>query len=354
MTSLRTLRYFDLGINSEENVRDLGEFINLQDLQLTCSAVQPAECLEKNMQLLAGSVLKKLSILESVTLVPDAGSSDVNTLQDGASASRRIVLCDASRSVFPATALLWRLELSRRCCIFSRLPKWLGELAQLRILKIAIGELTEEDICILNGLPALASLSLHVATKSTDDIVFGKEGFSVLKYFKFTCTENFVEFETGAMPHLEKLKLFVNDPIHIIIIGRMSGLKEISAISGYVGLDAEFACRRFILNNPGNPKVQFMWYSSPESGAVDATSSPAPLQQPKTTSSRFKGVVPQPNGRWDAQIYQNNSRVWLGSFPSEATAARTQSSSAASRSIPCDGNGLRPRAPRRAGGRGTT
>jgi len=39
-------------------------------------------------------------------------------------------------------------------------------------------------------------------------------------------------------------------------------------------------------------------------------------------SSRFKGVVPQPNGRWGAQIYERHARVWLGTFADEAAAAR--------------------------------
>ncbi|PAN32159.1 hypothetical protein PAHAL_5G468400 [Panicum hallii] len=39
-------------------------------------------------------------------------------------------------------------------------------------------------------------------------------------------------------------------------------------------------------------------------------------------SSRFKGVVPQPNGRWGAQIYDRHARVWLGTFPDEEIAAR--------------------------------
>ncbi|CAD6232596.1 unnamed protein product [Miscanthus lutarioriparius] len=39
-------------------------------------------------------------------------------------------------------------------------------------------------------------------------------------------------------------------------------------------------------------------------------------------SSRFKGVVPQPNGRWGAQIYERHARVWLGTFADEEAAAR--------------------------------
>jgi len=38
-------------------------------------------------------------------------------------------------------------------------------------------------------------------------------------------------------------------------------------------------------------------------------------------SSRFKGVVPQPNGRWGAQIYERHARVWLGTFATADEAA---------------------------------
>ncbi|XP_062181372.1 AP2/ERF and B3 domain-containing protein Os05g0549800-like [Phragmites australis] len=43
----------------------------------------------------------------------------------------------------------------------------------------------------------------------------------------------------------------------------------------------------------------------------------------KLPSSKYKGVVPQPNGRWGAQIYERHQRVWLGTFTSEAEAARS-------------------------------
>uniref|UniRef100_A0A0D6QVN0 TF-B3 domain-containing protein n=1 Tax=Araucaria cunninghamii TaxID=56994 RepID=A0A0D6QVN0_ARACU len=39
-------------------------------------------------------------------------------------------------------------------------------------------------------------------------------------------------------------------------------------------------------------------------------------------SSLYKGVVPQPNGRWGAQIYEKHQRVWLGTFNTEEDAAR--------------------------------
>lgn len=45
-------------------------------------------------------------------------------------------------------------------------------------------------------------------------------------------------------------------------------------------------------------------------------------QAGKLLSSQYKGVVPQPNGRWGAQIYEKHQRVWLGTFNREEDAAR--------------------------------
>uniref|UniRef100_A0A2N9GQE5 Uncharacterized protein n=1 Tax=Fagus sylvatica TaxID=28930 RepID=A0A2N9GQE5_FAGSY len=42
----------------------------------------------------------------------------------------------------------------------------------------------------------------------------------------------------------------------------------------------------------------------------------------KLPSSKYKGVVPQPNGRWGAQIYDKHQRVWLGTFDEEEQAAK--------------------------------
>ncbi|XP_019083256.1 PREDICTED: AP2/ERF and B3 domain-containing transcription repressor RAV2 [Camelina sativa] len=43
----------------------------------------------------------------------------------------------------------------------------------------------------------------------------------------------------------------------------------------------------------------------------------------KLPSSKYKGVVPQPNGRWGAQIYEKHQRVWLGTFNEQEEAARS-------------------------------
>ncbi|CAD6334585.1 unnamed protein product [Miscanthus lutarioriparius] len=55
----------------------------------------------------------------------------------------------------------------------------------------------------------------------------------------------------------------------------------------------------------------------------DEATAASPLPHARAPpSSRYKGVVPQPNGRWGAQIYERHARVWLGTFADEAAAAR--------------------------------
>ncbi|KAK7310007.1 hypothetical protein RJT34_07195 [Clitoria ternatea] len=59
------------------------------------------------------------------------------------------------------------------------------------------------------------------------------------------------------------------------------------------------------------------------SAIVDPDSSGgAEAESRKLPSSKYKGVVPQPNGRWGAQIYEKHQRVWLGTFNEEDEAAR--------------------------------
>ncbi|OWM65814.1 hypothetical protein CDL15_Pgr015239 [Punica granatum] len=73
--------------------------------------------------------------------------------------------------------------------------------------------------------------------------------------------------------------------------------------------------------------------ASGENEASDSNSSTVlqiPSKRPRNglSSGRFKGVVPQHNGHWGAQIYANHQRIWLGTFKSEEEAAMAYDSAA--------------------------
>ncbi|XP_074572013.1 AP2/ERF and B3 domain-containing protein Os01g0693400-like [Curcuma longa] len=71
------------------------------------------------------------------------------------------------------------------------------------------------------------------------------------------------------------------------------------------------------------PKVDLQRLGSGASVVLDPeVGAEAESGRKKLPSSQYKGVVPQPNGRWGAQIYEKHRRVWLGTFNEEAEAAR--------------------------------
>lgn len=244
---LRTLGYFDLSKNSLENVQSLSELNNLQDLHLTWPNTAEPDNLKNNMQCL-GSILWKLSNLKSLTLVP-AASSHADVLDDAGGAILGIS-GDVLSSVSSPPPLLQRLELSGRCCIFASLPEWTKKLGNLCILKISVRKLLRKDINILKGLPALMALSLYVWTAPVGKVVFDSEGFSVLKYFKFTCAAPCLAFLIGSMPSVRQLKLAFNAnrmEQYSKIVAGLEYLIELEEITAKVaGTGADESDKRYV------------------------------------------------------------------------------------------------------------
>lgn len=262
MRSLRTLQYFDLGNNYEDNLWGLGELTNLQDLHLTyftsLSNVHP----KRNLIALACS-LGKLGNLKTLTLAPDT----VGT----------VVFFVGLSNMSSIPIFLERLELSPPICIFSRLPKWTGQLRKLCILKVAVRELLVNDIDSLTGLPSLTVLSLYVQTAPEGRIVFNDGAFPVLKYFKFRCGLLCLAFTAGAMPNLRRLKLGFNTHIGqnygnmLTGIEHLLNLRDIAGrIGAATGADesdrraAESVFKDAISKHPRCPRFNVQWVNSVE------------------------------------------------------------------------------------------
>ncbi|XP_073361573.1 disease resistance protein RGA5 isoform X2 [Aegilops tauschii subsp. strangulata] len=295
MTSLRTLGNFDLSRYSTENVLQLGGLSNLQDLQLTCAMVQPAEILEKIMQRL-GPIVVKLSFLRTITLVP----SSVASHQDDARAvpTSIIISPDGFSMVSPPQHLrLRRIELSRHCCIFFHVPKWFGELWSLRILKIAIRSLSRSDIEILERMTALAALTLYNQTTPTEKMIMTDGGFYRLTYFKFLCAAPCLSFEQGVMPKLQKLNIGFNsdqwrpDTFETVGFSHLRGLTDVCVRVGVGAADnfnievAESALEAVVRNHPNSPRMRIKFVDVIFDGEEDENTATHENQEGKESRS---------------------------------------------------------------------
>nr|UBY07470.1 NBS-LRR disease resistance protein [Dasypyrum villosum] len=256
----------------------LGKLNYLQDLHLTSSSTHPSYHLERSVEAL-GYLIGGHGNLK--TIVVAHGSSAKNTLDRGAPE----VTISWDRMAPPP--LLQRFECPHSCFIFYRIPKWVTELGNLCILKIAVKELHMICVGTLRGLHALTDLSLYVETAPIDKIIFDKAGFSVLKYCKlrFAAGIAWLKFEADAMPSLWKLKLVFNaiprmdqnlvffyhdrpailqSGAAVVSVEHMPGLRVISAKFGGAASDLEYASRTVVSNHPSNPTInmQLVCYGS--------------------------------------------------------------------------------------------
>ncbi|KAM3297356.1 hypothetical protein ACQJBY_039302 [Aegilops geniculata] len=296
--SLRMLMYFDLGNSSEDNLWGLGELTNLRDLHLTYSSLHSSEHLERNLKALASS-LGKLCNLKSLTLAPDT----VGT----------VVLFDCSGSM-STPIFLERLELPP-IFIFSRLPKWIGQLHKICIMKVAVRELPTIDIAILTGLPSLTVLSLSIQTAPEGRIVFKDREFPVLKYFKFRCGVLCIHFLAGAMPNLRRLKLSFNTHVgekYDNMLAGIENLLNLHDIAGKIGATtesewraAESAINNAINKHPRFPRRNLQWVDPVEEKCCP--SEKHHLRQEKVLVGEKHGVLEKANNmnkHADTGLYQ--------------------------------------------------
>uniref|UniRef100_A0A0D3HC88 NB-ARC domain-containing protein n=1 Tax=Oryza barthii TaxID=65489 RepID=A0A0D3HC88_9ORYZ len=178
LKSLITLRSFDLGENSLHNIRSIRELTNLRDLNLCYSGKNVVSNMETWIDVLRSS-LEKLSNLKYLHLYWPG------TCENG--------LC----SLNPPSRHLQRLEMAYWW--FSKVPKWIGGLHELHVLKLAVKEVSDDDITLLAQLPSLTNLRLRMRGAPKQKIIIYKKAFPVLRYFKFWCSTPCLVFEASVM-----------------------------------------------------------------------------------------------------------------------------------------------------------
>uniref|UniRef100_A0A453GYT2 Uncharacterized protein n=1 Tax=Aegilops tauschii subsp. strangulata TaxID=200361 RepID=A0A453GYT2_AEGTS len=195
------------------------------------------------------------------------------------------------------------------------IPSAIRKLSRLASLKIAVRELLRQDICILQALPALSALSLHVWTTPVEMIVFDKGEFLVLKCFKFRCPVPWLKFEAGSMPDLESLNLCFNahqaDQHGIVPIGmeHLSGLKEITAHIWGSDTDVGSTFRSAVSNHPSNPRINLRLVDPIFHGAVTTSVGTIKVEDEKkqaadnkmSTLSRYKRMSTLPGSSSSVQ-----------------------------------------------------
>ncbi|VAH24606.1 unnamed protein product [Triticum turgidum subsp. durum] len=248
VVEFKLLRFLNLHIWSDQpstyfDLRVICEFVLLRYLQVTCSdtvylpdqmqGLKHLETLEINARVIViPSDVVHLQSLLHLRLGGGTELPDVTGIPRNVTVPSVANLLDESSS--PPKSVM-TIELLPPIC---RIPEWIGQLNNLCILKVVLGELLRDDIHILGGLPALTVLTLHVQRRTTELIGFTPGAFNALEYFEFRCGVLRLMFEEGAMPNLQRIKLGFNshrgEQYGRLLVGieHLSNVQEISGIIG--------------------------------------------------------------------------------------------------------------------------
>nr|CAB3481816.1 unnamed protein product [Digitaria exilis] len=229
LTSLRTLKSFRVWMSSSETIEGIGKLTNLTDLSLErCrKLVGPTgRCADDHtttatwMTALTSS-LEKLVRLKRLSL--ESFPAGCCACSDGLS------------SLTPNIGNLEWLDVSE--WTFYRVPRWIGDLHNLRSLRLTVKEMSKsswEDDSIIGKLPSLILLNLKITGVLTERIVIGgSTGFALLRRFEFNYDgTSHLRFESGAMPKLRELMLRLDpwawDKATPVGLHHLSSLMEIN------------------------------------------------------------------------------------------------------------------------------
>jgi RAV-like factor len=126
------------------------------------------------------------------------------------------------------------------------------------------------------------------------------------------------------MPHLVSFFLYLHKRTQSNILILLLNLSFFPVMDSSCVDEASVESSTFAMKVKAPPPPPLQRMGSFTSAVIDPVLEPGTEAESskKLPSSKYKGVVPQPNGRWGAQIYERHQRVWLGTFGGEAEAAR--------------------------------
>ncbi|CAL5003312.1 unnamed protein product [Urochloa decumbens] len=229
MKSLHTLDCFDPSKQSVDNLRALGELLNLRVLGLFIADYSfPTK--ETHKDALFYSIEKLLNgNLRHLTIF-----AVDHTLTGYYEGWNSLCLSDC------------RLEQLHLQFLFPRLPMWVGQLSTLSSLEIHVEELCRDDIAVLAGLPALAHLVLRVCYVPDEGVVFSSSAaFKALVYFESRPADIAFHFQAGALPKVETLRFQMGVRevktcgVRLAGIEHLKNLKRVAIGLGYSGNRSE-------------------------------------------------------------------------------------------------------------------
>ncbi|TVU17388.1 hypothetical protein EJB05_33421, partial [Eragrostis curvula] len=271
LNQLRTLQGFSLQKSSSENIKALGALTNLVDLTLYHSEEGNSEPMLTKICALS-SALEKLSYLKRICISAVHG--------------RRYYPGDGLSSLSPPFRNLESLYTYH--VTFCRVPRWIGDLRNLRSLALGLDEISnsswKEDVGIIGTLPSLVFLSLQIGGVTAERIELSRTmGFAALKAFSFDCDGmSRLSFEARTMPNLQMVSLYFDphgwDKVAPAGLEHLPSLKEIEAckVGPDDGLDLLIrdVFQEFVGALPSRPAFTFReneWRPRPASMHNDAS-----------------------------------------------------------------------------------
>ncbi|KAJ1275090.1 hypothetical protein BS78_05G109500 [Paspalum vaginatum] len=143
MRSLTTLCYFDVGFNSVDNFKGLGNLVSIRDLWITCTGSAPEQGII--MDALWSSISKLISCKLRVLTF------------DGVALPPPLVEPDC----FPISQTERHLEIIVvSSTMFLHVPRWIGQHHKLSKFSLTVNFLMQDDVDLLGAMPNVQKLEL--------------------------------------------------------------------------------------------------------------------------------------------------------------------------------------------------